>query len=256
MSATRHLSWEEDAAFRRLLDTYYTTEKALPADLRQVCRLVLATTESQRQAVETVLGEFFQLTEFGWINTRADAEIVEMQRRQSIAKDKANKRWDKHRAEHSIAPAMPQHKENDAAASNSDANAMLPTPTPTPVTAKAVVRETRKKQQVPLPYDFYPNDVGKDAAIRKGVDADTELEKFRNFHLAKASTMADWQAAWRTWVGNARTTQTPVVSASDRHPKWAIDAGFANVEEANNDRCFERNAHEFRNGQRILKVVA
>ena len=28
LSATRHLSWEEDAAFRRLLDTYYSTEKA------------------------------------------------------------------------------------------------------------------------------------------------------------------------------------------------------------------------------------
>ena len=27
LSATRHLSWEEDAAYRRLLDTYYTTEK-------------------------------------------------------------------------------------------------------------------------------------------------------------------------------------------------------------------------------------
>jgi hypothetical protein len=26
--------------------------------------------------------------------------------------------------------------------------------------------------------------------------------KFRNYHRAKGSLMADWQAAWRTWVGN------------------------------------------------------
>lgn len=75
LSATRHLSWEEDAAYRRLLDTYYTTEKPLPLDFRAVCRLVLAQTESQREAVETVLQEFFEKTENGWINRRADAEI-------------------------------------------------------------------------------------------------------------------------------------------------------------------------------------
>ena len=136
LSATRHLSWEEDAAFRRLLDTYYTTEKALPIELRAVCRLVLATTDSQREAVKQVLEEFFELTETGWVNHRADAEIAEMQERQSMAKAKANKRWDKHRAEHSNASAMPQHKESDAAALKTDAEAMLPTPTPTPTPNK------------------------------------------------------------------------------------------------------------------------
>jgi len=45
LSATKHLSWIEDAAFRRLLDVYYTTEKPLPNDLRAVCRLVLASTD-------------------------------------------------------------------------------------------------------------------------------------------------------------------------------------------------------------------
>jgi uncharacterized protein YdaU (DUF1376 family) len=132
LSATRHLSWEEDAAFRRLLDTYYTIEKALPAELRAVCRLVLATTDTQREAVAQVLKEFFELTECGWVNHRADSEIAEMKERQQAAKAKANKRWDMHRAERSNAPAMPQHKESNAAASKTDANAMLPTPTPTP----------------------------------------------------------------------------------------------------------------------------
>jgi len=136
LSATRHLSWEEDAAFRRLLDTYYTTEKALPIDLRAVCRLVLATTESQREAVKQVLSEFFELTPDGWVNHRADAEIAEMQERQHVAKVKANKRWDMHRAELSKATAMLQHKESDATAQKTGADAMLPTPTPTPTPIK------------------------------------------------------------------------------------------------------------------------
>lgn len=132
LSATRHLSWEEDAAYRRLLDTYYTTEKALPKELRAVCRLVLATTDGQREAVETVLREFFELTDEGWINRRADGEIVAMREKQQKQRDKANKRWQKPESADGNAPAMPRHESGDAMASKSDANAMPPTPTPTP----------------------------------------------------------------------------------------------------------------------------
>ena len=132
VSATRHLSWEEDAAFRRLLDTYYITEKLIPCDQRAACRLVMAQTDSQREAVRVVLAEFFELTPEGWTNKRADAEIAEMQRRQQMQREKANKRWHKPEPERGIATAQEPH----AAASQTDAEAMPPTPTPTPVPKK------------------------------------------------------------------------------------------------------------------------
>lgn len=89
LSATRHLSWEEDCAYRRLLDVYYTSEKPLPAELKQVCRLVLATTDGQREAVATVLEEFFEATPEGWINSRADAEIERMSAKREKARESA-----------------------------------------------------------------------------------------------------------------------------------------------------------------------
>ena len=131
-SATRHLSWDEDMAYRRLLDIYYTTEKPLPAEMRSVFRLVVASTDAQREAVQTVLEEFFILTDEGWRNERADREIVAMQEKQQKQRDKANKRWHKPEAEPGNAPAMPQHVSGDATASQEDANALPPTPTPTP----------------------------------------------------------------------------------------------------------------------------
>ena len=140
LSATRHLSWEEDLAYRRLLDTYYVHEKPLPLDHRQVCRLVLATTEEQREAVRIVLEEFFEKTDEGWINRRADAEIAEMQARQQKQRDKANKRWQKPEPELGNASGMPQQPIWNAAAQNGDAAAMPPTPTPTP-TPTPVLRE-------------------------------------------------------------------------------------------------------------------
>lgn len=76
IAATAHLSWDEDCAYRRLLDVLYKNEVPLPTDIGQTCRLVRATTPEQRQAVEQVLGEFFTLTTEGWRQTRADKEIA------------------------------------------------------------------------------------------------------------------------------------------------------------------------------------
>ena len=142
VSATRHLSWEEDAAFRRLLDTYYTTEKPIPADLRAACRLVMAQTESQREAVRVVLDEFFALTADGWVNKRADAEIATMREKQQKQRDKANKRWHAPKAE----PGNATASEADAVASKTDADAMPPTPTPTPTPVEEEKTKTPRKR--------------------------------------------------------------------------------------------------------------
>lgn len=144
LSNTRHLSWEEDAAYRRLLDVYYSTEKPIPTDHRSACRLVLATTDAQREAVQVVLREFFQQTESGWINKRADAEIAIMRARQQSQRAKAKMRWHEHNTEPGIAADMPRHNGNHATASNSDADAMppIPTPTPTPIPRKEKSKPT------------------------------------------------------------------------------------------------------------------
>jgi hypothetical protein len=75
-----------------------------------------------------VLEEFFTLTDAGWINKRADAEIAAMREKQQKQRDKANKRWAMPKAEPGNATASP----TDATASKVDADAMPPTPTPTP----------------------------------------------------------------------------------------------------------------------------
>ena len=199
LSATRHLSWEEDAAYRRLLDTYYTHEKPLPVELRAVCRLVLATTDTTREAVHTVLQEYFELTDTGWVNHRADAEIAAMREKQQKQRDKANKRWQKQSAEHGNAPAMPQHESGDAVASITDAEAMPPTPTPTPTPiiegSASKPRATRK-----CPTDFHLTDAMREWAAANAplVNIDQATAAFRD-HTFKNS-ISDWTGAWRNWL--------------------------------------------------------
>jgi len=72
---TAHLSMVEDAAYRRLIDAYYTRESPLPADRKAVQKLARAQSKDERIAVDYVLDEFFELREDGWHQTRCDAEI-------------------------------------------------------------------------------------------------------------------------------------------------------------------------------------
>lgn len=73
-SHTRHLSRDEDLAYRRLLDLYYLQEKPLPNDPEKCARLISMSDCSTD--VERVLGEFFEETEDGLVNKRADKEIA------------------------------------------------------------------------------------------------------------------------------------------------------------------------------------
>ena len=74
-SATMHLTWNEDMAYTRLLRVYYRAEKPIPSDMKSAWRLVRATSKQERDAVESVLREFFELREDGWHQARADEEI-------------------------------------------------------------------------------------------------------------------------------------------------------------------------------------
>lgn len=58
-----------------MIRKYYAQEKPLPADLKAVQRLVGARTKEEREAVDTILNEFFQLEDDGWHNGRCDEEL-------------------------------------------------------------------------------------------------------------------------------------------------------------------------------------
>jgi uncharacterized protein YdaU (DUF1376 family) len=75
LTATAHLTWVEDCAYRRLLDVYYSREHSIPAEVAQACRLVRAITKDERKAVEVVLNEFFSLAASGWEHGRCEEEI-------------------------------------------------------------------------------------------------------------------------------------------------------------------------------------
>ena len=70
-----HLTMLEHGAYTLLLDRYYTTEHGIPADqAHRVCR---ARTRDEKEAVDTVLAEFFTLADGMWTNGRAERELAD-----------------------------------------------------------------------------------------------------------------------------------------------------------------------------------
>lgn len=64
----------------------------------------------------------------------------------------------------------------------------------------------KRRRSVPIPEAWTPSDRNIADADQRGFsqqEIDHEADRFRDYHLAKGSTFKDWDAAWRTWLGNA-----------------------------------------------------
>ena len=73
-SHTRHLDLLEDLAYRRILDLYYLHERPLNGDATFVAKQIGMRDDAA--IVRDVLNEFFQKTDEGYVNGRADKEIA------------------------------------------------------------------------------------------------------------------------------------------------------------------------------------
>lgn len=114
-----------------------------------------------------------------------------------------------------------------------------------------------KKKTAPrtqLPEGFQPNAAGTKAATDAGLNVSNELRRFCDHHDSKGSLMANWQAAWRTWVNNAISYGRGKAPASS-DMSWLESTGFDSIEEAANFGCRPSTAHLFRNGQRIPEAA-
>jgi len=76
---TAHLTNEEDLAYRRLLDLYYTQEKPIPNRTQEVARRI--RMGKNIAAVQTVLEEFFMFNQEHdfWFHKRCDETIAAYQ---------------------------------------------------------------------------------------------------------------------------------------------------------------------------------
>ena len=67
--------------------------------------------------------------------------------------------------------------------------------------------QRQRKPEIDLPDGWIPSDKNVQDAIDRGFsdqEINDEADRFANFHSSKQNRFRDWDAAWRTWLGNAR----------------------------------------------------
>lgn len=184
---TANLNDHQLATYLRMLWTYYTEEKPVGADLEDVAFAM----RSDEKTVRLLLRHYFVEGTDGWHHNRCDREIAAFHEKQEKAKKSANARW-------KDANAMRPQSERNATAMVFDANQE-------PITnnqEKSLLAAKAARRQR-LPDDFFPDQTGITKATESGITVASELERFKDYHRGKGTTMLDWQAAWRTWVNNA-----------------------------------------------------
>lgn len=92
----------------------------------------------------------------------------------------------------------------------------------------------KTRRAVAIPDDWAPSDKNiSDAKSRNFSDEEIDVEAaaFRDHHLARGTAFKDWDAAWRTWLGNARKFGR-VAAPSHARNRSAHDGLFAGFQRA------------------------
>src|ERR1700730_18469936 len=85
---TAHLTLAEHGAYSLMLQTFYASERPLPADRKVLHRLLRANSAVERKAIDSVADQFWQEGDQGLTNKRG-AEVLDVYKRW-VSQQKAN----------------------------------------------------------------------------------------------------------------------------------------------------------------------
>jgi uncharacterized protein YdaU (DUF1376 family) len=198
-SHTTHLSLLEDIAYRRLLDLYYLHERPLNSGVASVARQI--GMREHETEVQTVLEEFFKLTEDGWVNKRADL-VIEDYRAKIQQASKAGKASAERRLS----------KRSTVVATDVQPNIKQETIT------KKQEPSSAKKLAKKCPKDFEVTDDMKTWVKTECplVDHAEQTKVFRDYEFTAAKS--DWVGTWRNWMRKANQFAAEK-QTTDRYPK-------------------------------------
>lgn len=209
-SHTDHLTLEEDAVYRRLLDFYYDTEAPIPKETQPVIRRLRLI--DYEEITGRILGEFFTLKSDGWHNFRADQEIISYHGKIEAAR--ANGRKGGRPKKNNVLQALETQPFNSA---NPDITQMKAIQEPRTNNQEPIVIAEKKKRVRKV---FKIPTVKEVSDYAQTIGYSIDAEKFCNHYemrgwMINRTPMKSWEAAVRTWKSNQSNFGTPMNSSSN-----------------------------------------
>lgn len=202
---TVHLTPIEHYIYRQLIDWYYLDESPIPKETQSVSRRLCLVSENE-ESLLSVLNDFFEETENGWVHRRIESEIAAYH---------ANKEKNRENGKKGGRPKKQQLKETEKPKETQSVNLANPEES-----QKKPNQEPLTKNQEPdssargsrLPDDWKLNQEFYDAAKKlkpNWPDQQIKLiaDKFKDHWIAQTGAKAckrDWLATWRNWLRNEK----------------------------------------------------
>ena len=226
LKKTVHLTVVEEGVYRRLLDRYYISEEPLPLDVRECCKLARANSKAERDAVASVLKEFFTRQDDGHHQSRADEEIARYKDKQAKAKRSAEARWGAGNSEcegttdgnaNASANAMRTHMRTQCEGNAPRARPQSPVTSKPSVDAYASTpgAPSRKIELGPHGWEHIPDELRASwATAYPALEVDTELAKAAAWIIANPSNKKSNYARFLTnWLSRAQDRAPPARAA-------------------------------------------
>lgn len=197
------LDARETGAYLLLLMAMWSRDGSLPADQKKLQRV--AKCGREWPAVWAAIGHYF---------TEENGRITNKRLTEELQKVCAKREVNRHNGElGGRAKALKDKELHMANATVSPQQSYSESEREEKREAKASPeKKLRRRLELPLPDGWVPSDRNiADAEARNFTsrEIDENAERFRNHHHAKGTRYRDWDAAWRTWLGNARRFSAP-----------------------------------------------
>ena len=185
---TRHLSFMEDLAYRRLIDQYYLDECPLKGDPSLIARRIGMSDFSSD--VEYILQTFFDRNGDLWISKRCDDEIAKYQLKAESARNANRIKSAKKSALKSELISEPNH---------------IVTKNQEPITNTKVANATKGTR---FSLDTIPEEwVLFCKKERPDLNPVLVFEGFKDYWVSvpgAKGVKANWDATWRNWIRNQK----------------------------------------------------
>ena len=202
---TAELSLEEEAAYLRIVNAIHKHKGPVPNNDRVLAGMFRVSTRKARSLLDALVMAGKLTVEDGKIwNFRARSDLVQ---RGFVSSSRAESgaKGGRTKAERSSNP-LKTNETGLAIASPREEKRRE---------EKSIEKEepigsskkSGRKPEVPIPENWVPSDRNiADAEARQfsAKEIEDEADRFRNHHIARDTRFRDWDAAWRTWLGNSR----------------------------------------------------
>jgi uncharacterized protein YdaU (DUF1376 family) len=201
---TDNLTLEQEAAYLRICNAIYAADQPIAANHRALAGMWRCNERKAKRLLSELVEAGKVYVEDGWIKNEKALDDVSIRLQLRVKRQLAGHSGGIESGKSRAKSSENKEKPEASASTRIEEEAEEKQKEKTPI---GVSRKRARSPELPIPDNWTPSDRNiADAEARSFSQQEIhdEADRFRDHYLARGTLMRNWDAAWRTWLGNAR----------------------------------------------------